>query len=38
MIPIRDTAPCETRAYVTWTLMAICIALFITLELVPEKM
>ena len=38
MIPIRDTAPCETRAYVTWTLMAICIALFITLELVPEKL
>jgi len=37
MIPIRDTAPCYSRPYVTWALMAICIVIFIALELVPEN-
>ena len=37
MIPIRDTAPCYTRPYVTWGLISICIGLFIFLELSPER-
>jgi len=37
MIPIRDTAPCYSRPYVTWGLMALCIVIFIALELVPEN-
>ena len=28
MIPIRDTAPCNSTPYVTWSLMAICIFIF----------
>ncbi|MBS3952727.1 MAG: rhomboid family intramembrane serine protease [Methylomicrobium sp.] len=35
MIPIRDTAPCYSRPYVTWTLMAICIVIFIAMKLMP---
>ncbi|MCD2452760.1 rhomboid family intramembrane serine protease [Methylicorpusculum oleiharenae] len=35
MIPIRDTAPCNSRPYVTWTLMAICIVIFIAMKLMP---
>jgi len=37
MIPIRDTAPCYTRPYVTWGLMFICIALFLLLEVSPDR-
>ena len=37
MIPIRDTAPCYTRPYVTWGIMFICISLFLLLEYSPER-
>jgi len=37
MIPIRDTAPCYTRPYVTWGIMFICIALFLLLEFSPDR-
>ncbi len=37
MIPIRDTIPCYCRPYVTWTLMAINILMFIWTLLMPEQ-
>ena len=37
MIPIRDTAPCYTKPYVTWVLMFICISLFLLLEFSPVR-
>lgn len=38
MIPIRDTAPCYTRPYVTWALMFICISLFLFLQASPDNL
>jgi membrane associated rhomboid family serine protease len=38
MIPIRDTAPCYSRPYVTWGLMVVCISLFITMKLMPDQL
>ena len=37
MIPIRDTAPCNTTPIVTWTIMAICIAIFLLMQFLPEE-
>lgn len=38
MIPIRDTAPCHSRPLVTWTLMGICIVIFVSMQLMPDEM
>ncbi len=35
MIPIRDTAPCLIRPWVTWSIIAICILLFVFIQLLP---
>ena len=32
MIPIRDTAPCYSKPYVTWVLMIICILIFLRMQ------
>ena len=32
MIPIRDTAPCHSKPYVTWALMVICILIFLRMQ------
>ena len=37
MIPIRDTAPCHSIPYVTWTIMSICIGIFIGMKLMPDQ-
>jgi len=37
MIPIRDTAPCYTKPYVSWVLIFICSSLFLLLEVSPER-
>ncbi|MDA1342694.1 MAG: rhomboid family intramembrane serine protease, partial [Proteobacteria bacterium] len=37
MIPIRDTAPCNSTPYVTWSLMAICIVIFFVMQLMPYE-
>ncbi|MEI7996926.1 MAG: rhomboid family intramembrane serine protease, partial [Methylococcaceae bacterium] len=37
MIPIRDTAPCFSRPYVTWGIMAVCIWIFIAMKLMPDQ-
>ncbi len=35
MIPIRDTAPCNSTPFVTWGIMAICILIFLVMKLMP---
>ncbi|CAA9892699.1 Membrane associated rhomboid family serine protease [Candidatus Methylobacter favarea] len=35
MIPIRDTAPCNSIPLVTWSLIAICIIVFVAMQLMP---
>jgi len=37
MIPIRDTAPCYSKPLVTWTIMAVCIIVFIVMNLIPDQ-
>ena len=36
MIPIRDTIPCENTPVVTWTLIGVNIAVFLTLKLLQD--
>lgn len=38
MIPIRDSIPCNTTPVVTWSLMAICIAVFVIMLIMPDHM
>lgn len=37
MIPIRDTAPCNITPIVSWAIMAICIAVFLLMQLLPVE-
>lgn len=37
MIPIRDTAPCYTRPYVTWGIMFVCITLFLLVKFSSDQ-
>ncbi|MEI6144783.1 MAG: rhomboid family intramembrane serine protease [Methylococcales bacterium] len=37
MIPIRDTAPCHSKPLVTWSIMAICIIIFVVMNLIPDQ-
>jgi membrane associated rhomboid family serine protease len=38
MIPIRDSIPCNIRPYITWTIMGICIVVFLAMLLMPNHM
>lgn len=38
MIPIRDTAPCHSKPYVTWSLMAVCILIFLVMQAMPYEL
>ena len=38
MIPIRDTAPCLHKPYVTWGIIAVCTSIFITMKLMPDQL
>ena len=38
MIPIRDTAPCHARPVVTWSLIVICVIIFVAMQLMPYEM
>lgn len=38
MIPIRDTAPCNSTPYVTWGLMAVCIFIFLVMQAMPYEL
>jgi membrane associated rhomboid family serine protease len=37
MIPIRDTAPCNSIPYITWGIIAVCIGIFIGMKLMPDQ-
>lgn len=37
MIPIRDTAPCHHKPWVTWSLITICFAIFIKMQFLPAE-
>jgi membrane associated rhomboid family serine protease len=37
MIPIRDTAPCNSTPYVTWAIISVCIGIFIGMKLMPDQ-
>ncbi|MDT8406005.1 MAG: rhomboid family intramembrane serine protease [Methylococcales bacterium] len=37
MIPLRDTAPRYHTPYVTWTLIALCSAIFLILQILPDE-
>ena len=38
MIPIRDSIPCYSKPYVTWSIMAICIVVFLSMLVMPDYM
>ena len=38
MIPIRDSIPCRIKPYVTWTIMGICILVFLSMLIMPDHM
>jgi len=38
MIPIRDSIPCNTKPYVTWAIMVICILVFLWTLVMPDEM
>jgi membrane associated rhomboid family serine protease len=38
MIPIRDTAPCNSKPFVTWGLIAICVIIFVIMQLIPLQL
>ncbi len=37
MIPIRDTAACNSKPYITWLIMSVCIGIFIGMKLMPDQ-
>ncbi len=38
MIPIRDNILCETKPYITWVIMAICIGIFLWMKIIPYEL
>ena len=38
MIPIRDNILCETKPYISWAIIAICIGIFIGMKLLPYEL
>jgi membrane associated rhomboid family serine protease len=37
MIPIRDTAPCNSTPWISWTLMVLWAGIFISMKLMPDE-
>ncbi len=37
MIPIRDNIHCKRKPYVSWGIMAICIAIFLLMKMMPDE-
>jgi len=37
MIPIRDSIPCQTKPYVTWGIIALCIGVYLMMLLMPDE-
>ncbi len=38
MLPIRDTAPCYSKPYVTWAIMVVCTGIFIAMKVMPDQL
>ncbi|WP_262967112.1 rhomboid family intramembrane serine protease [Methylobacter psychrophilus] len=38
MIPIRDTAPCYAKPYVTWAIIVVCTSIFIAMKIMPDQL
>jgi membrane associated rhomboid family serine protease len=38
MIPIRDNILCETKPYISWAIIAICICIFLGMKLLPYEL
>lgn len=38
MIPIRDTAPCYKKPWITWGLIVLCTSIFIVMKLMPFEL
>jgi membrane associated rhomboid family serine protease len=38
MIPIRDNIPSKTIPYVSWSIMAICIIIFLSMKVMPQEL
>jgi len=38
MIPIRDNILCETKPYISWAIIAICIGVFLWMKLLPYEL
>ncbi|MFI3136018.1 MAG: rhomboid family intramembrane serine protease [Methylococcaceae bacterium] len=37
MIPIRDTAPCNSKPWVTWGIIAVCASIFAFMQILPTE-
>ncbi len=37
MIPIRDTAPCNAKPLVTWSIIVICSSIFVVMQFLPDE-
>ncbi|GAB6140360.1 rhomboid family intramembrane serine protease [Methylosoma difficile] len=37
MIPIRDTAPCNSKPIVTWSIIAVCVLVFVVMYFMPQE-
>lgn len=37
MIPIKDSIPCHTKPIVCWAIMAVCIAVFLYMQFLPQQ-
>ncbi len=38
MIPIRDNISCDTKPYISWIVMAICVVIFIAMKMMPDEL
>lgn len=37
MIPIKDNIPCSTKPYVSWSIIAICVVIFLCMKMLPYE-
>jgi len=37
MIPLRDTVPCNTTPVISWSIMVVCITVFLVMQILPEE-
>ncbi len=37
MIPIRDNIPCRNTPYISWSIMSVCIFIFLSMKMMPDE-